>query len=51
MNLQKYFISIKTENETCNQGKALTSTTLLGEINTDDRHNVEEERGSQSDFT
>jgi hypothetical protein len=52
MNLQKYFISKSTDNETCNQAKASTSstlTTLLGETNTDDRHDVE--LGSQSNFT
>jgi hypothetical protein len=55
INLQKYFISKSTERETCNQGKASTSTStltaLVGETNTDDRHDVEEELGSQSDFT
>jgi hypothetical protein len=55
MNLQKYFISKSTENETCNQGKASTSTSTLtalsGETNTDDHYDVEEELGSQSDFT
>jgi hypothetical protein len=55
MNLQKYFISKSTENETCNQGKGSTSTstltTLFGKTNTDDHHDVEEELGSQSDFT
>jgi hypothetical protein len=49
MNLQKYFILKGTENETCNQGKASVSTSiltaLLGENNTDDRHDVEEELG------
>jgi hypothetical protein len=54
MNLQKFFFR-STDNETCNQGKASTSTStltaLLGETNTDDRHDVEEELGSQSDFT
>jgi hypothetical protein len=57
INLQKYFVSKSTENETCNQGKASASTStstltaLLGETNTDVRHDVEEELGSQSDFT
>jgi hypothetical protein len=55
MSLQKYFISKSTENETCNQGKASTSASplnaLLGEANTDDRHDEEEELGSQFDFT
>jgi hypothetical protein len=44
MKLQKYFISKSTENETCNQGKASTSTStltaLLGETNIDDGHGV-----------
>jgi hypothetical protein len=52
---QKYFISKSTENETCNQGKASISastlTALLSETTTDDSHDVEEELGSQSDFT
>jgi hypothetical protein len=55
MNLHKSFISNSTENETCNQGKASTSTStltaLLSEFDADDRHDVEEELGSQSDFT
>jgi hypothetical protein len=55
LNLLKYFVSKSTENETCNQGKASTSTStltaLLGETNTDDHYDVGEELGFQSDFT